>query len=75
MKKKRGGQKGNQNATKDNKKVKWLGLYWFHDELKDVLAAIEQEGIENKSLFVVRATVEAARRLLNKNNNDDQDNN
>ena len=72
MKKKRGGQKGNKNAEKTgtNKKVIWLGLRWFPDELADVLAAIEQEGIKNKSLFVVRATVEAARRLLNTNRSD-----
>ena len=69
MEKQHGGKRpgsGRKPNQKTGKKVLWLGLRWERDELNDVLAAIAQERIENKSLFVVNATVEAARKLLNK---------
>ncbi len=63
-----GARKG--SGRKPNKKTgskdKWLGLRWSPDELADVLAALEQAGIKNKSLFVVKSTLKAARNILNK---------
>jgi len=58
---------GRKPEKKTGKKILWLGLRWFPDELADVLAALKQEGITNKSLFVVNAAVEVARRLLKNN--------
>ncbi len=72
MKKQHGGKRpgaGRKANKKTGKKIVWLGLRWDREELDDVLAVLEQEQITNKSLFVVRSTVEAARKILNDNQN------
>ena len=68
MKKQHGGSRpgaGRPKDTKTSTKVKKFGLWWELDEIEDVLAACKQESVKGSS-FVVSASVQVARALLNK---------